>query len=65
MPAWSGRLTLPASCGILLRETRFHLVELAALISHRFPIRDAEKAFTLYERHADGITKALLDATSW
>jgi L-iditol 2-dehydrogenase len=37
--------------------------ELDTLITHRFPIRDAEKAFTLYERHEDGILKALLDAT--
>jgi L-iditol 2-dehydrogenase len=36
--------------------------ELDALITHRFPIRDAEKAFTIYECHEDGILKALLDA---
>jgi L-iditol 2-dehydrogenase len=37
--------------------------ELDTLITHRFPIRDAEQAFTMYERHEDGILKALLDAT--
>ena len=37
--------------------------ELDTLITHRFPIRDAERAFTMYERHEDGILKALLDAT--
>ena len=37
--------------------------ELDILITHRFPIRDAEKAFTMYERHEDGILKALLDVT--
>lgn len=36
--------------------------ELDTLITHRFPITDAEKAFTMYERHEDGILKALLDA---
>jgi threonine dehydrogenase-like Zn-dependent dehydrogenase len=36
--------------------------ELDSLITHRFPIRDAERAFTMYERHEDGILKALLDA---
>ena len=39
--------------------------ELEALVTHRFPIQSAEKAFTLYANHEDGILKALLDATSW
>jgi len=39
--------------------------ELALLITHRFPIREAEKAFSLYERHEDGILKALVNATNW
>lgn len=39
--------------------------ELATLVTHRFPIREAEKAFTLYERHEDGILKALINATDW
>jgi L-iditol 2-dehydrogenase len=42
-----------------------HREELATLITHRFPIRDAEKAFSLYERHDDGILKALVNATQW
>jgi L-iditol 2-dehydrogenase len=37
--------------------------ELDALVTHRFPIRDAEKAFAMYERHEDCILKAVLDAT--
>ena len=37
--------------------------ELASLVTHRFPIQDAEKAFTLYERHEDGILKAV--ASYW
>lgn len=39
--------------------------EIEKWVTHLFPIREAEKAFTLYERHEDGIVKAVLDATSW
>ena len=39
--------------------------ELEALVTHRLPIREAGKAFSLYERHEDGILKALLDASDW
>jgi threonine dehydrogenase-like Zn-dependent dehydrogenase len=39
--------------------------ELAFLVTHRFPIREAERAFTLYERHEDGILKAILDLSDW
>jgi threonine dehydrogenase-like Zn-dependent dehydrogenase len=39
-----------------------HRSELDSLITHRFPIRDAETAFAMYELHEDGILKALLDA---
>jgi threonine dehydrogenase-like Zn-dependent dehydrogenase len=42
-----------------------HRPELEALFTHRFPIRQAGEAFTMYERHADGILKALLDASYW
>jgi L-iditol 2-dehydrogenase len=38
---------------------------LSGLITHRMPIREAEKAFGLYERHEDGIIKAALDAGGW
>jgi L-iditol 2-dehydrogenase len=38
---------------------------LSSLITHRMPIREAEKAFDLYERHEDGIIKAALDAGGW
>jgi L-iditol 2-dehydrogenase len=38
---------------------------LSSLITHRLPIREAEKAFGLYERHEDGIIKAALDASDW
>jgi L-iditol 2-dehydrogenase len=39
--------------------------ELAGLVTHRMGIRDAQKAFGMYERHEDGIVKAILDATCW
>jgi threonine dehydrogenase-like Zn-dependent dehydrogenase len=39
--------------------------ELSKLITHRFAIRDADKAFAMYERHEDGIIKAVIDARTW
>jgi threonine dehydrogenase-like Zn-dependent dehydrogenase len=39
--------------------------ELSRLVTHRLPIREAQKAFMLYERHEDGILKAAIDARSW
>jgi L-iditol 2-dehydrogenase len=39
--------------------------ELLKFVTHRLPIREAEKAFGMYERHEDGIIKAVLDASSW
>jgi L-iditol 2-dehydrogenase len=39
--------------------------ELAALVTHRFAIQDAAKAFTLYEQREDGVLKVLLDASCW
>jgi L-iditol 2-dehydrogenase len=39
--------------------------ELAWLVTHRLPIKDAGKAFTLYERHEDNILKVILDASAW
>ena len=39
--------------------------ELEPWMTHRLPIREAEKAFSLYERREDGIIKAVLDASRW
>ena len=39
--------------------------ELEPWVTHRLPIREAEKAFSLYERREDGIIKAVLDAYGW
>jgi threonine dehydrogenase-like Zn-dependent dehydrogenase len=38
---------------------------LERLVTHRLQIQDAAKTFTLYERHEDGILKALIDTTYW
>jgi L-iditol 2-dehydrogenase len=35
------------------------------LVTHRLPIQEAAKAFTLYERHEDGVIKLLLDTSHW
>ncbi|HUM13398.1 MAG TPA: zinc-binding dehydrogenase [Myxococcaceae bacterium] len=42
-----------------------HRHELEALVTHRLPIRDAGRAFELYERHEEGIVKVLLDGSAW
>jgi L-iditol 2-dehydrogenase len=39
--------------------------ELAWLVTHRLPIKEAAKAFTLYERHEESILKVILDAAVW
>jgi L-iditol 2-dehydrogenase len=44
---------------------RINRKDLSRLITHRLPIWEAEKAFSMYEQHEDGIIKAALDAGSW
>ena len=39
--------------------------ELEAMVTHRFPIRAAGDAFTMYERHEDGILKAVINMSEW
>ena len=39
--------------------------ELAPMVTHRFAIQEAEKAFRMYDGHKDGIIKAIIDATCW
>jgi threonine dehydrogenase-like Zn-dependent dehydrogenase len=52
-----------------LRKARDLFLEnqavIGSLVTHRMPIREAAKAFTLYEAHKDGILKALMAATDW
>jgi threonine dehydrogenase-like Zn-dependent dehydrogenase len=42
-----------------------HRTELGTLITHHFAMCEAEKAFSLYESHADGILKAIIAAAEW
>jgi threonine dehydrogenase-like Zn-dependent dehydrogenase len=58
-PEWSTYLAKARDVFFSFRE------ELEPLVTHRLPIREAEKAFTLYELHTDGILKALLDMSGW
>jgi threonine dehydrogenase-like Zn-dependent dehydrogenase len=58
-PEWREYLHKARDLFISYRE------ELEAWVTHRFPIRDAAEAFSLYERHEQGIVKAVLDASRW
>jgi S-(hydroxymethyl)glutathione dehydrogenase/alcohol dehydrogenase len=58
-PDWAKYL--PKARDLFVANSR----ELSSLVTHRMPIREAEKAFGMYERHEDGIVKALLDASCW
>jgi threonine dehydrogenase-like Zn-dependent dehydrogenase len=58
-PDWSDYLS--RSCDLFLACHE----ELAWLVTHRLPIMDAQKAFTLYERHEENILKVILDASVW
>jgi threonine dehydrogenase-like Zn-dependent dehydrogenase len=58
-PDWTAYLAKARDLFLANRE------ELSTLVTHRLPIRDAEKAFTMYERREDGIVKAALDAGRW
>jgi len=42
-----------------------HRDELAVLATHRLPMAQAGRAFDLFERHEDGILKAVLNARDW
>jgi threonine dehydrogenase-like Zn-dependent dehydrogenase len=58
-PNWSEYLAISRDIFLAARD------ELEALVTHRFPIREAARAFTLYEEHEDGILKALIDMSDW
>jgi L-iditol 2-dehydrogenase len=58
-PDWSDYLS--RACDLF--QTYHH--ELAWLVTHRLPIKEAGIAFTLYERHAENILKVILDASAW
>ena len=58
-PVWSEYLAISRDVFLSARE------ELERLVTHRFPIREAGRAFSTYEKHADGILKALIDMSDW
>ncbi|HSB65848.1 MAG TPA: hypothetical protein VLD65_04670, partial [Anaerolineales bacterium] len=58
-PDWSDYLF--RSCELYLSDRD----ELDWLVTHRLPIKDAAKAFTLYEGHEENILKVILDASIW
>lgn len=58
-PDWSKYLTKAQDLYLAHRE------ELSRLVTHRLPMRETESAYGLYERHEDGIIKAVLDASAW
>jgi L-iditol 2-dehydrogenase len=58
-PEWSEYLAKARDIFMSNRE------KLSDLITHRLPIREAEHAFRMYERHEEGLVKAILDASSW
>lgn len=39
--------------------------ELTGFCTHRLPIREAQRAFEMYERQEDGVIKVAMDATAW
>ncbi len=58
-PVWSEYLVKAREVFLSARE------ELGKLVTHRFPIREADRAFSLYESHEDGIIKALITMSDW
>lgn len=58
-PVWSEYLAISRDIFLSARG------ELEPLVTHRFPIRDAGRAFSTYEKHEDGILKALIDMSDW
>lgn len=58
-PDWSDYLARAAEIYLPHREI------LSKLVTHRLPIIEASKAFTLYARHEDNILKVILDASVW
>jgi len=58
-PEW--RTYLTKALEIFIQEQE----QLEGLVTHRFPIWSAQQAFTLYENHAQGVLKVILDAADW
>ncbi len=58
-PDWSDYLA--RACELY---QKYH-TDLAWLVTHRIPIQEATRAFSLYEQHGDHILKVILDASGW
>jgi len=58
-PNWSEYLAKSRDIFLASRD------ELEPLVTHRFSIREVAQAFTTYEKHNDGIIKALIDMSDW
>ena len=58
-PKWSEYLAISRDVFIESRD------EMESFVTHRFPVREAAKAFKMYERHEDGIIKVLIDMSDW
>jgi threonine dehydrogenase-like Zn-dependent dehydrogenase len=58
-PVWSDYLSKARDMFLEKRNV------LESLVTHRFSIQEAAKTFSLYERHEDGILKALMNTSYW
>jgi L-iditol 2-dehydrogenase len=58
-PVWNEYLAISRDVFLEARA------ELEPMVTHRFPIREAAQAFTMYEKHENGIIKALIDMSDW
>lgn len=58
-PDWAAYLPEARKLFVANREV------LSTLVTHNMPIREAQQAFCMYERHENGIVKAILDMRGW
>ena len=58
-PVWSEYLAISRDVFLAARD------ELEPLVTHRFPVREAAQAFSMYEKHDDSILKALINMSEW
>ena len=58
-PDWSDYLARAGKLYLTHRQV------LSQLVTHRLPIIEAGKAFSLYAKHEDNILKVILDAADW
>jgi len=58
-PVWSEYLAISKDVFLSARE------ELESLVTHRFSVRETGRAFSTYEKHENGILKALIDMSAW